>query len=131
MDVGATKGDLTVADEPLTRAEGRDLRDAIRELTGEFKGFRGEMAQTFVRQDLHDRDLRLLTESHNRDIALLTQTLTALRESMAGRIDGAEDRIDKIDGDADWLKKVIYAAIVLAILGGLGVSSAVSTGLWK
>lgn len=118
-------------ESPLGRDEGRELRDAIRELTGEFKAFRTEAGQTFVRQDTHQLDMRLLIESHNKDVALIQQTLTALKESMDGRIKEESQRVDKLEDDGDWLKKIIYGTIVVALLATFGFSSAASAGVFK
>ena len=124
------------ADEALTRSEGSDLRDAIKELTAEFKTFRTETAQTFVRQDNHQRDLQLINEARARDMSLITQTLTALKDSVDTRINATDEkivttngRVDKIDDDSDWLKKLIYATIIMAVLTGLGLTA--GSGLFK
>lgn len=120
-----------MADEPITGVEARQLRDSIRELTGEFRAFRQETAQTFVRQDNHQRDLRILQDSSQANQLLLTQTITALKESLDRRVEEVETRVDKIDSDSDWLKKIIYSTIVLGVLGLLSLSGAAAGGILK
>lgn len=120
-----------MSEDPLSRGEGRELRDAIRELTHEFRAFRNEATQTFVRRDTHNLDLQLKSSSHNKDIELLTQTLTALQENTRAQLKTQALRLDKIESDGDWLKKIIYATIIVAVLATFGISSAATAGVFK
>lgn len=137
-------------DEPLTRREALELRDTIQQvaaqLTNEFRLFRSESAQTFVRQDTHALDLRVKEEAHNKDVALLQQSMTALQQALNTAIaavdakvvatgtsldnkvaDVAKD-VQKINDDGDWLKKLVYGSIVGAILTSILTVGVASTG---
>lgn len=111
--------------------EARQLREAVKELTEEFRAFRTETAQTFVRQDTHLRDLQILRADFTASQSLLTQTLISLKESMESRVETIEDRVDKTDGDADWIKKIVYSAIILAVLATVGLTGAAGAGVLK
>jgi hypothetical protein len=135
--------------EPITGAEARDLKDSIKELTAEFKNFRTEAGLTYVRQDNHSRDLQLLTEAHNKDVQLITQGQRDTTSMVLARMDAADravalahevlmkaigdeglgGRVKTLEDGNDWLRKVIYASIIVAVLAAVGVGSAASNGL--
>jgi hypothetical protein len=108
-----------------------DLKDALKEVSQELRLYRNEAAKTFVRQDTHSRDVQLLTESHNKDIALITQMLTTMKESLEKSIgdDGLGGKVKKIENDNDWLQKLVYGTLVVAILAGLGITGLTTTGV--
>lgn len=137
-------------DEPLTRREALELRDTIQQLaaqlTTEFRLFRTESAQTFVRQDTHALDLRVKEEAHNKDVALLQQSIASLQAAMQTAINSLDQKIvatgasldgkitdvagdvQKINDDGDWLKKLVYGSIVGAVLTGILSVGIASTG---
>lgn len=123
-----------MSDAPMSNEEGRALRDAMKELTAEFRAYRTESAQTFVRQDTHSRDLALLTQSQAKDVQLLTQALTTLSDTVNKGLEalgGETGRVTKLENDSDWLRKIIYGAIILAILASIGLGSAASAGVFN
>jgi hypothetical protein len=104
-----------------------EVKESLRDLGRKVDELPEKMGQTYVRQDNHSKDMQLLREI----LATHMRSTEALIGAVVESVKSANARIDKIDGDSDWLKKLIYSALILTVLAAVGFSGALTSGAFK
>jgi tetrahydromethanopterin S-methyltransferase subunit B len=82
------RGNLRMPDSPLTQRDVQSLRETLDKLDRTIENLRKEMASTYVRQDVYERDLANIRE----DVKQHSDWLT-------------------------WAQRIVIGAVLLALLG--------------
>lgn len=82
-------------DDPITRREAQTLTQSIRDLTNELRELRNDIAETYVRKDVIDPTLKLVTDA----------------------IAAVSGRVSKLESGMNWVIRLVLSVVIVAVLG--------------
>ena len=97
-----------------------ELSRQVREVLGRFEGLANKLEANFVNKDI----FKLYSDGVTRELEHVSKALDMQVQAEKERNDQLEKRISKLEGNVTWVVRIVIAAVIVALLAGIGISKA-------
>jgi hypothetical protein len=97
-----------------------ELSRQVREVLGRFEGLVNKLEAQFVTKEI----FKLYTDQMTRELEHLIKGQDQQVAAEKERNDQLDKRIAKIESNITWIVRLVLAAVVVALLAGIGLSKA-------
>lgn len=108
-----------------------ELSRQVREVLARYEAIANKLEANFVNKEIFKlytdgvtRELEHLSDAAKSQIAALAEADKAQKVAEKERNDRLEQRISKLEGNFTWVVRIVVAAVIVAVLAGVGISKA-------
>lgn len=103
----------------------QEARDRVNELIERFSALTDKIDQIYVRKDSFDSYKELAAQVNSNSKQIFTQELASVESRIKTQIDLLESRVKELEGDKQWLTRLVLSFVVLGVLLAVFVVSRV------